>query len=177
MTGPIVTQRLSTTLSPWVTLVERHLADGGGAPLGAFHSLAQADYVNTLALTAAGDILLVEQYRPAQERLTLELPGGLVDPGEAPADCAMRELAEETGYRAAAPRLLGRLSPDPGRLDNHAWGFFAAGAAPIPGWRAEPGVTPRLLGRDAFIAAIESGAFDHAGHLGIVGLALLRDLL
>ncbi|MBV9522196.1 MAG: NUDIX hydrolase [Alphaproteobacteria bacterium] len=174
---PIITGRRRTVLSPWVTLVERTVGDGAGAALGAFHSLDQADYVNILALTAAKDIVLVEQYRPAREGRTLELPGGLLDPGETPASCAARELAEETGFRAAEPLLLGRLSPDPGRLDNRVWCFFAGNVAPIAGWRAEPGVTPRLLARPAFIAAIESGTFDHAMHIGIVGLALLRGLL
>jgi ADP-ribose pyrophosphatase len=177
MNDPIITNRRRTVLSPWVTVVERTLGDDAGNSLGTFHSLGQADYVNILALTAARDVVLVEQYRAAHEGRTLELPGGLLDPGEEPARCAVRELAEEAGYAAAEPLLLGRLSPDPGRLDNKVWCYFARAVEPIAGWQAEPGVTPRLLGREAFIAAIHSGEFEHAMHVGIVGLALLRGLL
>src|SRR5262249_44704605 len=148
-------------------LVERHVASPEGRQLGAFHSLEQADYVNILAVTRGGEFLLVEQFRPAREGLTLELPGGLVDPGETPAACAMRELAEETGYRVPTePTLLGRVSPDPGRLDNYAWCYFADNVEPISGWEAEEGVVPRLLTRAALDAAIRSGAFDHGVHLG-----------
>ncbi|HZS84280.1 MAG TPA: NUDIX hydrolase [Stellaceae bacterium] len=173
-----ITARKRTVLSPWVTLVERAVTDPEGRALGAFHSLAQADYVNVLALTAEEEIVLVEQYRPASEALTLELPGGLLDPGEEPAACATRELAEEAGYAApAAPLLLGRLSPDPGRLDNKIWCFFAKAVEPIAGWTPEAGVTRLLLPRQALASAIERGDFAHAMHVGIVGLALLRGLL
>jgi ADP-ribose pyrophosphatase len=173
-----ITARKRTVLSPWVTLVERHVARHDGRALGAFHSLEQADYVNILAVTRGGDFLLVEQFRPAREGLTLELPGGLVDPGEMPAACAARELAEETGYRITAePTLLGRVSPDPGRLDNYAWCYFADKIEPIAGWEAEEGVVPHLLSRPELDAAIRSGAFDHGVHLGILGLALLRGKL
>lgn len=50
-------------------------------------------------------LLLVRQYRQPAGRVLLEIPAGTLDPGEAPEDCARRELAEETGYRP------GRLIP------------------------------------------------------------------
>src|SRR6266700_6870358 len=47
-----------------------------------------------------GQVLLVRQHRPAVEAHLLELPAGLVDPGEQPIDTAGRELVEETGFAA-----------------------------------------------------------------------------
>src|SRR5579864_3670293 len=58
-----------------------------------------------VALDDAGQVLLVRQSRPAVGVDVLELPAGLVEPGEQPLECAGRELNEETGYRA------GRLEP------------------------------------------------------------------
>src|SRR6266853_563468 len=51
-----------------------------------------------VALDAHGQVLLVRQPRPAVGARLLELPAGLVDPGEQPIDTARRELEEETGF-------------------------------------------------------------------------------
>jgi 8-oxo-dGTP pyrophosphatase MutT (NUDIX family) len=65
------------------------------------------------ALTPDRRIVLVRQYKHGVGRITLELPAGMIDPGEAPVDCAIRELAEETGYAGDPPRLLRTLFADP----------------------------------------------------------------
>src|SRR5579884_558550 len=51
--------------------------------------------VAILAFTDDGQLVLVRQYRKAAERLTVEIPAGTLGPGEAPRDCALRELKEE----------------------------------------------------------------------------------
>lgn len=68
---------------------------------------AEWDYIEhkgaaaVLPVTDEGRILMVRQYRNALERYTLEIPAGSLDhAGEPMADCALRELEEETGYRA-----------------------------------------------------------------------------
>ena len=54
-----------------------------------------------LPVLADGRIVLVEQYRNALERTTLEIPAGCRDyPGEDTRVCASRELTEETGYHS-----------------------------------------------------------------------------
>jgi ADP-ribose diphosphatase len=167
----VLRETIKTRLSPYVTLVERRVEIGGR--IESFHSLAQADYVTVLAVDGDGRIPLVRQYRPALDREILELPGGLLEDGEAPADCAARELAEEAGFRPARPlRLLGQLDPDSGRLQNHLWAFLATGVEPVPGWRPEDGVARILADRTELLAAITEGRFTHALHIAIVGLAL-----
>ena len=68
--------------------------------------------VACVALTDRGTAVLAEQYRPGPERLMAELPGGGVEPGEALAAAAARELAEETGYVARQLTFLGEMRYD-----------------------------------------------------------------
>jgi ADP-ribose pyrophosphatase len=63
-----------------------------------FEVLASPDTVAVLALTEAGQVVLVREFRPGPEEVLDELPGGVVDDGETPLDAARRELLEETGY-------------------------------------------------------------------------------
>jgi ADP-ribose pyrophosphatase len=63
-----------------------------------FEILDLLDSVAVLALTPANEVVLVEEFRPGPEAVLLELPGGVVDPGQAAADAARAELLEETGY-------------------------------------------------------------------------------
>lgn len=61
-----------------------------------------------------GKILLVRQFRYPVDQLTLEIPAGKLDSGEAPEACAKRELEEETGYKAKKLRLLSSILTTPG---------------------------------------------------------------
>lgn len=71
-----------------------------------------------VAVDAQGQVLLVRQHRPAVAGRLLELPAGLVDPGEQPIDCARRELAEETGFTADRLEPLVRFYTSPGFCDE-----------------------------------------------------------
>ena len=52
------------------------------------------------------EIIVIRQFRPPTGRYMWETPAGLIDPGEDPADAALRELAEETGYTGKLTRIL-----------------------------------------------------------------------
>ena len=56
--------------------------------------------VAVLALTGDGQVVLARQFRPGPSAVVLDLPGGIVDPGEDALSAGARELLEETGYAA-----------------------------------------------------------------------------
>jgi 8-oxo-dGTP pyrophosphatase MutT (NUDIX family) len=176
MSDPTIVARRRTVLSPWVSLAERDVRfpEASETPQ-LFHSFVVADYVSVLAETDDGRIVLVEQFRPALERRTLELPGGLLDAGEDPATCAGRELTEETGFAAQTPpQLMGKLIADSARLENQVWCFHAKPVAAQAGWQPESGVEPRLVTKQELRDLVTNGTFDHAPHLAILCLAILR---
>jgi ADP-ribose pyrophosphatase len=72
-------------------------------------------------------LLLVRQYRYAAEGYLYEIPAGRLDPGESPADCARRELLEETGCTAERVEPLTTIFTTPGFTDERIHLFLAAG--------------------------------------------------
>ncbi len=86
--------------------------------------------VAVLAFPEPQEVLLVRVWRYAVGREVLELPAGTLEEGEAPAACALRELAEETGYRAARLEPLTALYPSPGVLSERLQVYLAEGLEP-----------------------------------------------
>jgi ADP-ribose pyrophosphatase len=96
-----------------------------------FYRIDSADWVNVVALTADDELVMVRQYRHGEGRVTLEIPGGLVDPGESAATAAARELLEETGYRAGSVEPLGVVNPNPALFGNRTETFLVRGAVRV----------------------------------------------
>ncbi|MFV0560158.1 MAG: NUDIX hydrolase [Enterococcus sp.] len=70
--------------------------------------------VGIIAFDAQGRLLLVKQFRKPLEKVILEIPAGKIDPGEAPEKTALRELEEETGYRASSLTHVTTMYLSPG---------------------------------------------------------------
>jgi ADP-ribose pyrophosphatase len=81
--------------------------------------------VAILPLLDANHICLVRNHRPIVNETLLEIPAGTLEPQEAPDAAAVRELAEETGYRAARWRKLAEFFPSPGVLSERTHLYLA----------------------------------------------------
>lgn len=71
-------------------------------------------------------ILMVEQFRKPLETVTLELPAGKIEKGEDITLCAIRELEEETGYRARNFEYIGKITTAPGFCDEYIYIYRAS---------------------------------------------------
>ena len=91
---------------------------------GDYVGIHAPDWVVVMAVHE-GNFVLVRQWRHGEDRITLEFPGGVADEGEEPAQTALRELEEETGYRAGKLTCLGRVSANPALFKNHFSVFLA----------------------------------------------------
>jgi ADP-ribose pyrophosphatase len=89
---------------------------------------AVPDWCNVLAETPEGELVFIWQYRHGTDELSLEIPGGVIDPGEEPIDAARRELREETGYEAESLELVSVVEPNPALQGNRCFTYLARGA-------------------------------------------------
>tara|TARA_B100001250_G_scaffold404177_1_gene419758 strand:+ start:2431 stop:2994 length:564 start_codon:yes stop_codon:yes gene_type:complete len=83
-----------------------------------FFVIESVDWCNIIALTTDDQLVMVEQYRQGTNLVELELPGGMIDPGEGPLETAARELREETGYAGDAPKGSGFVYANPAIMNN-----------------------------------------------------------
>ena len=77
--------------------------------------------------TTSQNVLLVRQFRAAAGKILLEIPAGTLNPGEVPLSCALRELQEETGFRADKLDPLGGIYTAPGYTTEFIHLFYATG--------------------------------------------------
>jgi ADP-ribose pyrophosphatase len=160
--GRIVRFRVDTVLFPDGSTSIREIIGTPGA-------------VVIAPLTDDGQVRMVRQYRSAIGEFLLELPAGTLEPGEPPEQAAPRELAEETGDRAAHWQRLTGFYTVPGICNEYIHLFLATGLTPgLTDREADEFIEVVTLPVDAALAMVRSGEIRDAKT--IIGLLMVADL-
>lgn len=110
---------------PWLTARRDHLQLPSGADMPEYYVLEYPDWINMIALTADGKMLLERQYRHGRQMVGWEIPAGVIEEGETPLQAAKRELLEETGYTGGEWHELVELCPNASACTNVSHTFVA----------------------------------------------------
>jgi ADP-ribose pyrophosphatase len=152
---------------------------GSGSPQP-FYVLDAPDWINVIPILPDRQIVMIRQFRFGVEGETLEIPGGMCDPGESPLESARRELLEETGFSASSLTPLGSVHPNPAIQSNHCHTFLATGLTRVAEPDPDPneGFEEQLVPLDEIPGLISSGVIEHSlvvaafYHLDHAGLEL-----
>ncbi|HBQ98609.1 MAG TPA: NUDIX hydrolase [Cyanobacteria bacterium UBA11691] len=95
--------------SPWIELFVEKVKLPDGTVIDDYHQIQLGNHVAIVAQTDEGKILMERQYKHGVGKVSLILPGGLIEGEEQPLEAAKRELLEETGYATEQWENLGNF--------------------------------------------------------------------
>jgi ADP-ribose pyrophosphatase len=144
-------------------------------PDGKTARLEIVDHTGAVTLVPVDDqkrVLFVRQYRHAAGEVLLELPAGMVEPGELPLDCARREIREETGMAAGRIELIGEYYLAPGYSTEFMHVYLAADLHPdpLPG-DADEFISVEAIPIEVVLRMVEDGKIHDAKTLASLMLA------
>jgi 8-oxo-dGTP pyrophosphatase MutT (NUDIX family) len=178
-----ITQSETVLQDRWIDVRADHCLTPGGVEISPYYVLSYPEWVHVVAITADDHVVLVRQYRHAAGVLTLELPGGALDPADTDIEqAASRELEEETGFTAPYWEAITSLHPNPATHTNRVHFFLARDAVLTHPQSLDPGeagLTVELFPIQTVLDGLRSGLLDQAAHasgllLGLVAAGRLN---
>lgn len=142
---------------------------------GDFYVAHAPDWVTVIPVTSEGKILLVNQFRFGIRELSWEFPGGVIDKGENFLEAAVREVAEETGYRGNAPIELGNAASNPAIFNNRCHFVLIENCRKVEEthFDANEEIEMKLATPQEVLALARNGEMKHALMLTALSKALL----
>ena len=117
--------------SKWLTVRKDHVRMPLGHEMDDFYVVESPDWVNVIAITKDGQIVLERQYRHGLQQICIEIPAGSVEPSESALDAGKRELLDETGYSGGEWIPFGNYAPNASGMNNLSHTFIANGVEKI----------------------------------------------
>ncbi len=165
-------------IEPWRKISSRPLADfrvfsvredrkvspRTGAALD-FFVIDASDWVNVIALTPDGLLVLIEQFRHGSNTVELEIPGGVIEAADASPEAAgCRELVEETGFEGEQPQIVGQVFPNPAIMSNKCFTVLVRNCRQVKPVQLDQGedLATRLVPVAQVPALVASGQIRHS---------------
>lgn len=178
------------TIEPWITtgereeyttnifkVLKRDMEIKSEDHKATFSVLECPDWINVIALTPEKQIVLVEQYRYGIEKPTLELAGGVCDPGEDPLETSKRELLEETGFSSEQWIYLGKVSSNPAMQSNYTHTYIARDCVKTSSQQLDGNerIHVHVMPIIDFLAMAGQGEIEHSLVMAAIGRFLLSE--
>ncbi|HML22869.1 MAG TPA: NUDIX hydrolase [Aggregatilinea sp.] len=159
---------------PWLRIAVEHVRLPSGHEIEDFHRIEMPEWAQVFAVVEDGRVAMIEHYKHGPRTVSLELPAGYLDAGEAPDTAARRELYEETGLEADDLQYLGRFFIDGNRGCGGSHIFVARHARQVsePHLEASEDITQRRLALDDVRAACLDGRIKNIATVAAIGLAM-----
>lgn len=149
---------------PWMTARRDEVQLPDGRIIPEYWVLEFPDWVNVIALTKDGDMVMVRQYRHALGLTEYELCAGVMEEGESPLEAAKRELLEETGYGGGTWTEFMSICANPSNHTNLAHTFLAVGVERVCEQHldATEELTCHVLSQDEVFGMLQRGEIFQA---------------
>lgn len=160
----------------WLTVYEQEVQLPDGRILSPYLVIHVPSFCNVFIVTEKEEVVLVKQYRQAAGIVSIELPGGMVDPGEEPMNAALREMEEETGFSTNDMELLYTIHPNPPLENNQAWFYLAKNAKQVKNIQLDPFEDIELLkfSKQQFMEMLLTHSFTHGSQIGAMYAAVCK---
>ncbi len=153
-------------LGQWLSVRQECVQLPSGTQIPTWFVLEFPDWINVIAITKDGKMVMEDQYRHALGQTHYELVAGVVDEGETPLEAAKRELSEETGYEGGEWQLFMTLSPNPTNHNNLSYTFLATGVEKVREQHQEPteDIHVHVLEPEQVLEMLQDGEIIQALH-------------
>lgn len=120
-----VLKRKKIIKDQWIDLEATECQLPNGKIVNPYYVNHARDFAVIVAITPNKELVAEKQYRHGIEKVLLEIPAGMIEPGEMGETAAYRELMEETGYKADNMTFLFKIAPNASYTSNYAWCYLA----------------------------------------------------
>lgn len=153
-------------LGPWLSVRQECVEMPSGVQIPTWYVLEFPNWINVIAETQDGKLVMIDQYRHALGETHYELVAGVIDPGETPMEAAKRELLEETGFGGGEWSEFMTLSPNPTNHNNLSYTFLARGVMKLQAQHEEPteDIHVHVMSRNDVLELLHEGEIIQALH-------------
>jgi 8-oxo-dGDP phosphatase len=161
----------------WLTVRSDTCETPDGVTIDPYYVLEYPDWVHIVALDSDGRLLITRQYRHAVGKVCVEIPCGIIEPGEAAAHAALRELLEETGCTTDNFSHIGSFYANPATHTNTVHCFLARGVSltDTPKQDVTENITFEFVPVSHVFELIKTGEFSQGLHIASLTLGLHRN--